>query len=119
MAENTPTKTPTAPAPGADTSDRGSPGSDASVSSQSKPKSSKKKKKAPPPQAAAEPPPSSTPSRPAGDMPTAVEVTVDARHEVVWMRFDALRVSELKRLISSTFAVPSDTEFTFKYKGAS
>jgi len=49
--------------------------------------------------------------------PCAIEVTVDARHEVVWLNFDALKISELKNTIASTFGVPADTAFVFKYKG--
>ena len=50
--------------------------------------------------------------------PIPIRVTVDARTEEVWMRFDALKMDDLRALISSTFAVPKDTPFIFKYKGA-
>jgi len=46
-----------------------------------------------------------------------MQVTLDARNEIVWMRFDALRIDALKQLISATFGVPLETQFTFKYKG--
>jgi hypothetical protein len=52
------------------------------------------------------------------DEPMVIEVTLDARHELVWLRFDALRIHDLRTLIANTFAVPTDTAFTFKYKGA-
>ncbi len=52
-----------------------------------------------------------------GSDPMAIEVTLDARHELLWLRFDALRINDLRSLITNTFAVPSETEFTFKYKG--
>jgi hypothetical protein len=47
-----------------------------------------------------------------------MQVTLDARNEIVWMRFDALRIDALKQLISATFGVPLETQFTFKYKGS-
>ena len=49
--------------------------------------------------------------------PLPIEVTCDSRKEVVWLRFDALRIDALQTIISTTFGVPTDTTFVFKYQG--
>jgi hypothetical protein len=46
-----------------------------------------------------------------------IEVTIDSRHEVIPIRVNELTMKNLKANISSTFAIPDDTIFIFKYKG--
>lgn len=46
-----------------------------------------------------------------------IEVTIDSRHEVIPLKVSELNIKQLKANISSTFAIPQDATFVFKYKG--